>query len=575
MKKLFIISIFSVSTCGYSAGLVNGTLSSVPNSGSSVTASNIAAVGGVMQNGNATNVSQIDSSGRLVSYSIITITTNRLLVTNDYYFQGAGSAGYTTPFHWNGTINGYTNATKVFGSVNDSGYYYEVGTAPLSGMVGNDDYSPSGVIPSPASANPTNWTSLDGQVWSADVHGIGTTTGYFGTNLVYTTNTITIFTNANFLNPVGNYIYASPNGNDLTAIRGEASRPFRTMDGINTVLQPGDTIICSSGFIGWSNSIIPLTTKSITISGAGAGVTLLNLASFVDNYCISSLTLSNCYFGGCTNVVLNNVNFSGAADCLTPDTNIKWDISVFNSKLTTAFDAYADTTTLTNSSAYLYNCVMIGADRYSKTGASFCPELITLGGGRLKMVGGAIINETLSGGNNPCCVNANINTAYAEFYNVYFQPPSISGKTNWVIYNNVGATIKLYNCIMNTNLIYDPSNKVSIINGYQGGNYTGTFSGNGSGLTNINISTATGALPANSPKTPTTVSLTGSIFTFSNATPSILECYFSGSVAYAVTKNGVGVFGSLAADGYFQLQPTNICAITYTVAPTFYTNSLY
>lgn len=77
------------------------------------------------------------------------------------------------------------------------------------------------------------------------------------------------------------------------------------------------------------------------------------------------------------------------------------------------------------------------------------------------------------------------------------------------------------------------------------------------------------------PHIPTTVTLTGSVFTFSNATPNVLECYFSGSVAYAVSKNGVAVFGSLASDGYFLLQPTNKCAIAYTVAPTFLTNSMF
>lgn len=76
-------------------------------------------------------------------------------------------------------------------------------------------------------------------------------------------------------------------------------------------------------------------------------------------------------------------------------------------------------------------------------------------------------------------------------------------------------------------------------------------------------------------QTPTAVTLTGSAFTFSNSTSSILECYFSGSVAYSVSKNGSAVFGSLAADGYMLLQPTNKVVITYTVAPTMFTNALY
>lgn len=95
------------------------------------------------------------------------------------------------------------------------------------------------------------------------------------------------------------------------------------------------------------------------------------------------------------------------------------------------------------------------------------------------------------------------------------------------------------------------------------------INGNGSGLTNIPASSIT----STSPKIPTAVTLTGSVFTFTNNTSGILECYFSGSVAYSTTKNGVGVFGSLVGDSYFLLQPTNRCAITYTVAPTFYTNS--
>lgn len=95
--------------------------------------------------------------------------------------------------------------------------------------------------------------------------------------------------------------------------------------------------------------------------------------------------------------------------------------------------------------------------------------------------------------------------------------------------------------------------------------------GDGGGWTNIQ----TAAIMGVSGKIPTAVILTGSVFTFSNSTPAILECYFSGSVAYAVAKNGVTVFGSLAADGYLLLQPTNKVAITYTVAPTMFTNSLF
>lgn len=103
---------------------------------------------------------------------------------------------------------------------------------------------------------------------------------------------------------------------------------------------------------------------------------------------------------------------------------------------------------------------------------------------------------------------------------------------------------------------------------------SGTTPNNGTSLTNIGSS----GLNFNSnPHIPTAVTLTGSVFTFSNATPSVLECYFSsGGAAYSVSKNGVGVYASLSVDNYFLLQPTNVCAITYPgTAPTFYTNSMF
>jgi hypothetical protein len=479
------VNITNVPTGGSATANVIGTSNLVFNFGIPVgatgaTGGSTLPAGVVTNNGNATNLTGVDAIGRVVYSYQITIITNLSPNTNVYYFQGAGSAGYTTPFYWNGVIGGYTNATKVFGSVNDTGWYYESGNAPLSSLAGNDDYSPTGVRPLPGSSAPTNWISLNGALWEADLYGVGTATGYFATNVTYITNQVTVFTNANFINPVGSYIYASPNGNDSTAIRGEPSRPFKTIDAIQTIIHSSDTVVCSAGSIDNSNATI--TASGLKICGAGTSATFLNLGSFQDNDNISSLTLSNCYFGGCTNVVLNNVNITGLNDCLAPGTG-RWNIQVFNSLLTTAYDAWADTTSDTNSFCTMYNCVMLGADKYSSSGTAFCPEIVTLGAGRLKMVAGAIINTASTGGANPCCVNANTANAYAEFYNVYFQAPNIAGATNWVIYNPSGATMKLYNCVLNTNLIYDPSNKVTIINGYLGGNFSGTFTGNGSGLT--------------------------------------------------------------------------------------------
>ena len=75
------------------------------------------------------------------------------------------------------------------------------------------------------------------------------------------------------------------------------------------------------------------------------------------------------------------------------------------------------------------------------------------------------------------------------------------------------------------------------------------------------------------PHTPVAVTVGASPFTYSNSTPVALECYFSGGTAYSITKNGAAVYGSIIGNDYFKLDPTNICIITYTVAPTFYTNT--
>lgn len=98
--------------------------------------------------------------------------------------------------------------------------------------------------------------------------------------------------------------------------------------------------------------------------------------------------------------------------------------------------------------------------------------------------------------------------------------------------------------------------------------YAQSFSGNGSGLTNIPIAGISSGLHL-----AVAVTVGASAFNFTNNTPDRLECFFSGAAAYSVSKNGVAVYGSLAGDAYFVLQPTNNCTITYLAAtPTMFTN---
>jgi hypothetical protein len=75
------------------------------------------------------------------------------------------------------------------------------------------------------------------------------------------------------------------------------------------------------------------------------------------------------------------------------------------------------------------------------------------------------------------------------------------------------------------------------------------------------------------PHTPVAVTVGASPFSYTNTTPVAQECYFSGATAYAVTKMGASVYSSMTGNSYFVLQPTNYCTLTYTVAPTLFTNA--
>lgn len=72
---------------------------------------------------------------------------------------------------------------------------------------------------------------------------------------------------------------------------------------------------------------------------------------------------------------------------------------------------------------------------------------------------------------------------------------------------------------------------------------------------------------------PVAATVGASPYNFTNTSPVAMECYFSGGVAYSVSKLGAAVYGSLVGNDYFVLQPSDYCTVTYTVAPTFFTNS--
>jgi len=85
--------------------------------------------------------------------------------------------------------------------------------------------------------------------------------------------------------------------------------------------------------------------------------------------------------------------------------------------------------------------------------------------------------------------------------------------------------------------------------------------------------TATNGFNSQAPHTPVAVTVGASPFAFTNTTTIALECYFDGGTAYSVSKNTAAVYSSLVGSRYFVLQPSSTATITYTVAPTFYTNA--
>lgn len=135
-----------------------------------------------------------------------------------------------------------------------------------------------------------------------------------------------------------------------------------------------------------------------------------------------------------------------------------------------------------------------------------------------------------------------------------------SGQVEIDNYGNVFATTgSFYNRASGANYNIGPNDE---------GNFTWNTNGYIYCKTNL-----TAKRFASTNSVPAAVTIGASPFNFTNTTTVNLECYFSGGTAYSVSKNGVAVYGSLAGNAYFALQPGAFTTITYTVSPTLYTNS--
>lgn len=83
-----------------------------------------------------------------------------------------------------------------------------------------------------------------------------------------------------------------------------------------------------------------------------------------------------------------------------------------------------------------------------------------------------------------------------------------------------------------------------------------------------------GIATVGSSHTPGQVTVGASAFTFVNPQPFNLECYVSGTAAYSLAKNGVGIGSSVTTDSHVILQTNCSLTLTYlSTTPTLYTNA--
>lgn len=275
--------------------------------------------------------------------------------------------------------------------------------------------------------------------------------------------------------PISSNYYVTPAiGNDLNARQGNRYFPHKTLDAAIAASFNNSTFILDGGIVSTNNLTLnpgtaligqsPFTTiVSGNLGVSGSGNTLQNITAGVVHL-DAGLSL--------TNLIFNNCQIGGNSDALMANQNVGYfSIYGYNSTFASAWDAWADLTTVwnqTNSFGKFYNCNFINDSNYV---GSIGMEAINLGPSKFYMYGGNVaFNNTVSV--RASCVYAPNNlkgtNGYAEFWNVHFESHNPLG-TNYIIYNEVGATIWLHGCTGNTNLIYDPSNHVhgviSIVDG--------------------------------------------------------------------------------------------------------------
>lgn len=410
--------------------------------------------------GNLTLYNLTNELGQPMGYLRSIITTNAAINTNQFNFSGAGATNYNRSYDWNDTIHAWTNiAGFTVGLVAGNGDH-EAMPAPFDGSGGATAcYIDGGAT---IAAMQVVWDQ------GSSCGTNPTPTGFFTTNYTYITNTFYILTNVVVAVSKTNMIYLDVvNGNDLTAVPGLNSLPYKTIVTAASKLQPGGSLFMYPGVATNVAGVVKFP-PNVTISGFGSGVSRIT-----NSWLFGSTKIANVTMGVLEMVAtnseyqFNDMMIDGLADCMYWAFGTNSTLNAYNCIFKTTWDAWADTVgqvsvSATNNVAKFYNCQFINP--YYTTGS--VPDIIIFGPSKFYMYGGEIISLTQTPGQNslimtdPAWLGAT--NGYAEFHHVYFDNENKAG-SNWIIFNPMGMTMKLYDCTANTNLIYDPFNKVEII----------------------------------------------------------------------------------------------------------------
>lgn len=390
---------------------------------------------------------------------------------------------------------------------------------------------------------------------------------------------------------VSNTLWVAPWGR--AGVRGQQYSPYSNVLSVSLAMQDGDTIIfVGTNYIGTSTigfrtgtlkgspGSLLVQTNPMNPGTAQFFVTnnmVIDGLNFVDTVLTNSQTVFDTWSVGATNVSFANCNITGARPFYhhSSTAGVSWSFK------DCTINAISPITTEVNDANYtvIDRCWIIstnGAPNGAPVNANLSTAIsrgvfLARNPGRIDISNSKITYSDI-GSTNPAYAFGTDIGANATAYLARTISPNSLRIVN-VVADGATCTNPLSkDFLISTNNAY-LLNNVTRLDGavptsYNPSNYLSPFNYFSVAIPASNINAASGSL------IPVAVTIGASPFNFTNNTASAIECQFSGSVAYGITKYGASIYGSLAGDAYFTLPVSGYCTITYTIAPTLFTNSL-